>query len=554
MKAHPRPSFLLVSPSTSNQQELVFSPKMASESTPLLDSTNKTKKTAFFSPIRRILLVSLFLSLSFSFTQTPLFYAMKLMTCDAYHQGSEGGLTGGGDRCSLGIVESNTAKNIALMSSITTASSLVNLFLTGYLIRTYGVKFAFAQQTFWSCIRNVCQITALSIGGSTGIQMFQYTQLINGRGRRNLFSLRCSMLALNAFIAVLSSPEERTSQFGVLQGIAMLGTGLGYSLGGLVSDHFGIPSPFKVTLGLLISSTLFASIFLPYIAPPTPTKRVDGGAEKKEGAFVFLSPLKLLGPNYKAEGGWRGRWGLGLLGLGLFCGVLATGFVPLMLQLVGTNLFDFLPTDAGLMMSANSLIRAFFLVVLFPRIIKGGRHFLSSPPSLPPSSPSQPSSTPLPVEASEFDPPHIPDEVFEPVAAPKPTTLSHGSAFDLHFLRISLILDGLITSAVALSTKGSHIYIVACILPFASGAAPAGKGVVMEMVEEEDRADALSAIALVERLAQVTTIGVFGALFAELSEQGRPTAVFFVNGATALVAASILLFVRIPPAKHIVLA
>jgi len=34
----------------------------------------------------------------------------------------------------------------------------------------------------------------------------------------------------------------------------------------------------------------------------------------------------------------------------------------------------------------------------------------------------------------------------------------------------------------------------------------------MEMVEEKDRADALSAIALVERLAQVTTIGVFGAL------------------------------------------
>lgn len=66
--------------------------------------------------------------------------------------------------------------------------------------------------------------------------------------------------------------------------------------------------------------------------------------------------------------------------------------------------------------------------------------------------------------------------------------------------------------------------------------------------------------------------------FAELSEQGRPTAVFFVNGvsedfnlsllvsfrllillflgpqATALVASSILLFVRLPPAKHIVLA
>jgi len=167
-----------------------------------------------------------------------------------------------------------------------------------------------------------------------------------------------------------------------------------FSVGGLVSDHFGIPSPFKVTLGLLVCSTLFASIFLPYIAPPTPTKRVDGGVEKTEGAFVFLSPLKLLGPNRKAEGGWRGTWGLGLLGMGLFCGVLATGvspvsilfllssfgfdarlpyspmsfaprspsnpislspfrpslpfqFVPLMLQLVGTNPFDFLPPDAG---------------------------------------------------------------------------------------------------------------------------------------------------------------------------------------------------------------
>jgi len=73
-------------------------------------------------------------------------------------------------------------------------------------------------------------------------------------------------------------------------------------------------------------------------------------------------------------------------------------------------------------MSASSLIRTFFLVVLFPRIIKGGRRFLSSPPTLPPSPLFTPTSTPLPTEASEFDPPHIPDEVFEPVAAPKPTT------------------------------------------------------------------------------------------------------------------------------------
>lgn len=108
-------------------------------------------------------------------------------------------------------------------------------------------------------------------------------------------------------------------------------------------------------------------------------------------------------------------------------------------------------------MSANSLIRAFFLVVCFPRIIASGRRFMSSPSSSyshPPSPLSEPGHL-LPTEVGEFDPPHIPDEIFEPTPAPEPTTLAHGSAFDLHFLRISLILDGIITSAVAFSTKGS---------------------------------------------------------------------------------------------------
>lgn len=49
----------------------------------------------------------------------------------------------------------------------------------------------------------------------------QEERRVVGFADENLFSLRCSMLASNAFIAVLSSPEERTSQFGVLQGIAM---------------------------------------------------------------------------------------------------------------------------------------------------------------------------------------------------------------------------------------------------------------------------------------------------------------------------------------------
>lgn len=84
------------------------------------------------------------------------------------------------------------------------------------------------------------------------------------------------------------------------------------------------------------------------------------------------------------------------------------------------------------------------------------------------------------------------------------------------------------------------------MLPFASGTGSACKGVVLDFVDSEERADALSAIALVEKIAQVSTISVFGYVFAWLSEEGKPTLVFLVNGLTAIIAFLFLLFVNIP--------
>ena len=47
------------------------------------------------------------------------------------------------------------------------------------------------------------------------------------------------------------------------------------------------------------------------------------------------------------------------------------------------------------------------------------------------------------------------------------------------------------------------MYIAAGVLPFASGTGSAVKGVVMDLVEAEEKADALSAIALVEKLGKL---------------------------------------------------
>lgn len=46
------------------------------------------------------------------------------------------------------------------------------------------------------------------------------------------------------------------------------------------------------------------------------------------------------------------------------------------------------------------------------------------------------------------------------------------------------------------------MYVAAAVLPFASGTGSAVKGVVMDLVGVDEKADALSAIALVEKLGK----------------------------------------------------
>jgi hypothetical protein len=87
-------------------------------------------------------------------------------------------------------------------------------------------------------------------------------------------------------------------------------------------------------------------------------------------------------------------------------------------------------------------------------------------------------------------------------------------------------------------------------LPLASAAAPAAKGVVMEMVTTAERPEALSGLALIELLATVICQSAFGGLFAAFSKAGKPSMIFLANGLTALVSTFILLFVRLPPSPE----
>ena len=69
----------------------------------------------------------------------------------------------------------------------------------------------------------------------------------------------------------------------------------------------------------------------------------------------------------------------------------------------------------------------------------------------------------------------------------------------------------------------------AALLPFGSGSAPAGKGVITEMCPSSQRADALNALTLVENVARLSTRGLFGFLFATFASKGVAYLTFFCN-------------------------
>ncbi|RSH86522.1 uncharacterized protein EHS24_004787 [Apiotrichum porosum] len=530
------------------------------ESTPLLAAvdnsvTSKPTPGSRFPPMLRVYLVSVVGVMTFSLTQTALIYSFRTMTCDDYYETHE--WDGVGDRCAIPVIESRTAKSIALMSSLTTGCTVINLFISSTFMSKYGVKAAMFQQTLWATLRNLTQIYAESKGGALGIKVITFTQVFNILGSGGGLQL-CA----NSYVSMLSTDEERTANLGVTGGVVMLGAGIGFTIGGMLERFVGPLAPFQAAFGMLCFCTFFGAFFLPYRTPDSEKAKSDSDddGKNKKTPHGFLGPLKFFVPRKVVVGTRVTRdWNLFFLGMGTFFSVLATGYVAMALQLVATNVFAFTPDTSGYMLSLTLFVRAFFLSVLFPRIISRGRAWLSGTSSTTtspaPTVPSSPTLSPTPTLTEHPDDPdeaEISDAVGAPVydTAPKLVDVQHGSTFDLLFLRYSILLDGFLTSLVTMATQGWHMYAAAAILPFASGTGPASKGVTLEFVPADERPAALSAIALVEKIAQVTTIGLFGYAFALLSEVGRPTWVFMLNASIAFIAFLLLLPVRMPRVRQ----
>lgn len=139
----------------------------------------------------------------------------------------------------------------------------------------------------------------------------------------------------------------------------------------------------------------------------------------------------------------------------------------------------------------------------FPRIIDWGRRRSSSGSKSSYSKVDTHSS--IPIEPEDFEAIPVLQTEQEPIVTANSGSAEENLAFDLQFLKWSLIVDCILTGSAAFARKGWHVYLAAFLLPLASGSSSAAKGVMMQMCSQSKRAEALSAITLVEMTATLST-------------------------------------------------
>lgn len=246
------------------------------------------------------------------------------------------------DRCSIHPIESSTALSISLLGASTTVFGLINLFLAGALIKRIGVKSTLLVQLFFPALRLLVQNVGVEVWGSTGIIIIQCSQVLTVVGGPSGY-----LLCLNSFMTEIVEYEGRTAGKSTLSGInftpansislalgrltgsLMFGSAVGFLLGGVVAEVFGIRAPFRLTLVLFMLSCVYVALCLPYIAPSKGSTKDSSSTGRKWRRLLtqFLSPLAVFAPKkyISRNGSVHNEYGAFLLAWGVFLGILATG-------------------------------------------------------------------------------------------------------------------------------------------------------------------------------------------------------------------------------------
>ncbi|KAJ4353785.1 uncharacterized protein N0V89_005515 [Didymosphaeria variabile] len=419
------------------------------------------------------------------------------MACDAYYSEHDV-LHPPKDRCALREIESRTAREVAIIGMSTTLFGVANLLVAAWCIKRLGVKTALLIQIFWPAVRLAIQNWGAMTGGARGILIMQASQIITIVGGPNGY-----VLALNSFVTDVVNPEARTGALGQIQGCMMLGAAVGFLVGGVVGDAFGILAPFRITLLLFLLCCVYVALALPAL----PIDKKNTGTRKKPvGLMRFFGPLGIFAPQKWTlrDGRTSRQYGALMLGIGVFLAILATGYLNTLLQMYATTAFGFGTSANGYLIFMYSSLRGLYLYLAFPRIINIGRRWLQ-PPNGEATKIETAASEPAGTSPNEVEIADPMDAETEPLNPPQRENEEETFAFDLLYARCSLLVDGILTGLCVFVSEGWQMYIVAVLLPLAAGTGSASKGSILQMIPSKDRVDALSGITLVENIARLST-------------------------------------------------
>ncbi|ETS80052.1 hypothetical protein PFICI_07581 [Pestalotiopsis fici W106-1] len=472
-------------------------------------------------------------SVGINFTRVPIIYAFRLMACDEYYL-HHPTYDGAGDRCDVHEIEATVAKAVSILGLTVTVNGVFNLLFANWSMKSFGIKSVLIQQLIGPTIRLAMQLYGVHVGGARGILLVQISNILGVVGGSTGY-----VLILNTFISRVVPDSEQTVAFGRLQGSVMMGTAMAYLLGGVVADAFGTMAAFEVACVIMAVSTLFSALALPKLSQPETLENTSSNMISKL-VLPFLSVF-----SRKMPGSDKYCSARPLLSSGVFFGVLATGFIPILLQMYSTNEFGFSSRENGYLMALNFGVRSLYLTLALPYIIKIGRKWLSNQTTQAVSDGTANNTVSTGISDSRQQ------EELAPLLGPKPPSPKRlETTFDLWFVTLSFAIDAILTAATVFSRDTAHLYLAAVLLPLGSGSAPAAKGVMTSLCKPWERVDALSGIAMLEMLATVAAMAVFGSVFSAFAVVGKSGMVFFINAGVALGAALLTAAVRLPkPAR-----
>ncbi|KAF9246164.1 major facilitator superfamily domain-containing protein [Melanogaster broomeanus] len=374
-------------------------------------------------------------------------------------------------------------------------------------------------------------------------------------------SMPAGVAADHAYLADTTEPSTRSRYFSLSLGFMFTGVAVGPIIGGILIRLTGNTlSVFYLATALHAIYTLLAFFVLPESLTRARARgahlrhnkemanRVDSGRALRvyKGATNFLTPLIVLLPERILDGNplkrSRRDWSLFLIAASYGLNTTVFGSINYKFQYAAA-IFKWTPEISSYYVSSVGTVRALFLAVLLPLIIK----YLYPTSVQLPSTPDEPlrgsiGLSPARGSRSHSRSPH-PDS-----ATHRSPTPSHSPTFDLALARVSLVLELISFLIMAVAATGALFTFGTMIGSFGAGFSPAVQALALEIYAKRGRGEGklFGALSVIQSLgSQIIGPALYGFVYFN-TVATFPAAIMVVSVLTSMLAFVLLAFVRIP--------